>query len=60
LYPDVERATAAEYLRDQYATPDKLDIRIQAHQRYAPSGVTHVTLTRAGARAASVEDAGRA
>jgi ubiquinone/menaquinone biosynthesis C-methylase UbiE len=32
---DVERAAAAEYLRDQYATPDKLDIRIQAHQRYS-------------------------
>jgi ubiquinone/menaquinone biosynthesis C-methylase UbiE len=32
---DVERATAGEYLRDQYATPEKLDIRSQAHQRYS-------------------------
>ncbi len=31
----MERATATDYLRDQYATPDKLDIRIQAHQRYS-------------------------
>jgi ubiquinone/menaquinone biosynthesis C-methylase UbiE len=35
LYINVERAAAPEYLRDQYATPDKLDIRIQAHQRYS-------------------------
>jgi ubiquinone/menaquinone biosynthesis C-methylase UbiE len=31
----VERAAAPEYLRDQYATTDKLDIRIEAHQRYS-------------------------
>ena len=31
----MERAAAPEYLRDQYSTPDKLDIRIQAHQRYS-------------------------
>ncbi|HEY1294555.1 MAG TPA: class I SAM-dependent methyltransferase [Chloroflexota bacterium] len=31
----MERAAATEYLRDQYATPEKLDIRIQAHQRYS-------------------------
>src|SRR5689334_21856724 len=31
----VEHASAQEYLRDQYATPDKLDIRIQAHRRYS-------------------------
>jgi ubiquinone/menaquinone biosynthesis C-methylase UbiE len=35
LYLVVERAAAADYLRDQYATPDKLDIRIQAHQRFS-------------------------
>jgi ubiquinone/menaquinone biosynthesis C-methylase UbiE len=32
---DVERAAAPEYLRDQYATTEKLDIRIEAHQRYS-------------------------
>jgi ubiquinone/menaquinone biosynthesis C-methylase UbiE len=35
LYLDVERAAAPEYLRDQYVTPEKLDIRIEAHQRYS-------------------------
>jgi ubiquinone/menaquinone biosynthesis C-methylase UbiE len=35
LYLDVERAAAPEYLRDQYATPEKLDIRIEAHRRYS-------------------------
>jgi ubiquinone/menaquinone biosynthesis C-methylase UbiE len=35
LYINVERAAAPEYLRDQYATPEKLDIRIQAHQCYS-------------------------
>jgi len=31
----VERAAAPEYLRDQYATTEKLDIRLEAHQRYS-------------------------
>jgi ubiquinone/menaquinone biosynthesis C-methylase UbiE len=35
LYLDVERAATGEYLRDQYATTEKLDIRTQAHQRYS-------------------------
>jgi len=32
LYINVGRAAAPEYLRDQYATPEKLDIRIRAPQ----------------------------
>jgi ubiquinone/menaquinone biosynthesis C-methylase UbiE len=31
----VERAASPEYLRDQYGTTEKLDIRIEAHQRYS-------------------------
>lgn len=31
----VERATSREYLHDQYGTTEKLDIRIEAHQRYS-------------------------
>jgi ubiquinone/menaquinone biosynthesis C-methylase UbiE len=31
----VERASAVDYLRDQYGTSDKLDIRIEAHKRYS-------------------------
>lgn len=31
----MERASAADYLHDQYATTEKLNIRIEAHQRYS-------------------------
>jgi hypothetical protein len=31
----VERFSATEYLRDQYATPDKLDVRLHTHQRFS-------------------------
>jgi ubiquinone/menaquinone biosynthesis C-methylase UbiE len=31
----VEQASTTEYLRDQYETSDKLDIRIEAHRRYS-------------------------
>jgi ubiquinone/menaquinone biosynthesis C-methylase UbiE len=32
---NMDRATALDYLRDQYGTTEKLDIRIEAHQRYS-------------------------
>jgi ubiquinone/menaquinone biosynthesis C-methylase UbiE len=31
----VQRSIDAEYLRDQYGTTEKLDIRVEAHQRYS-------------------------
>jgi SAM-dependent methyltransferase len=31
----VERVTSADYLRDQYGTTEKLQIRIEAHRRYS-------------------------